>query len=100
MRHMPLSMTELNKDIRENEVWAAIKQQQQKPLNNRVTKASFSEKKSQETVVPFLTSCFNHLFIATASSQNNGQKRYWSPYTRREALTIRITTVAYPYLVF
>ena len=62
MRHMPLSMTELNKNIRENEVWAAIKQQQRKPLKNKESLRRALLKNSQEPVVPFLTSYFNHLF--------------------------------------
>ena len=54
---------ELNQDIREDEVRAAIK----KTLKNGKSPGPdcvLGEllKKSQETVVSFLTSCFNHLF--------------------------------------
>ena len=58
---------ELNQDVREDEVRAAIKKTKKKPVKNGKSPRPdcvLGEllKNSQETVVPSLTSCFSHLF--------------------------------------
>ena len=61
---------ELNQDIREDEVRAAIKKKKKKKKTLKNGKSpgldcvlgELLKKNSQETVVPFLTSCFSHLF--------------------------------------
>ena len=53
---------ELNQDIREDEVRAAIKNFKNGKSPGPDCMLGELLKNSQETVVPFLTSCFNHLF--------------------------------------